>query len=461
MVRLFSHYFPFGAVVQVLTDSVAIFLAIVVAAVLLNPHPEGSLAGLMGSALVFALTMVLLSGMAGLYGPHDSVPLRATLARVALIAVMSLPIAAIVFGAFPVAAFQGETVGTSLGSLAGAILFMRAMARIRSGRSMWSRRVLVIGTGKEAAAVEQALTHPHHVGLEIVGFYPVPQSEPIQVGEAQVLDGAKSLVETVADQRVDEIIVAVRERRGGRLSLAQLLDCKLAGIKVMDLSCFFERTRGQVRVDSLRASWLIYGDGFRQGFLRTIVKRAFDLVCASILLVLALPVMLVTALAIWMEDGAPILYRQERVGRGGRLFKVIKFRSMRRDAEKDGRPRWASLNDDRVTRVGRFIRLTRIDELPQLYSVLIGDMSLVGPRPERPYFVEQLTKEVPFYAVRHSVKPGVTGWAQVRYQYGSSLDDSVQKLQYDLYYVKNHTLLLDVMVLIETVRVVLTGAGAK
>jgi sugar transferase (PEP-CTERM system associated) len=230
---------------------------------------------------------------------------------------------------------------------------------------------------------------------------------------------------------------------------------------VLDLSCFFERVRGQVRLDSLRASRLIYGEGFRQGTLRTMIKRVFDVVAALTLLTLASPIMLLAVIAIGIEDGFPVLYRQERVGQGGRVFKVIKFRSMWRDAEKDGKPRWASANDNRATRVGRIMRKTRIDELPQLFNVLMGQMSMVGPRPERPFFVDQLTNEIPFYAVRHSLKPGVTGWAQVRYQYGASVDDAVQKLQYDLYYVKNHTLFLDMMVLAETVRVVMTGEGAQ
>ncbi|MCB1939080.1 MAG: exopolysaccharide biosynthesis polyprenyl glycosylphosphotransferase, partial [Rhodocyclaceae bacterium] len=198
-----------------------------------------------------------------------------------------------------------------------------------------------------------------------------------------------------------------------------------------------------------------------QGMMRTFVKRCFDLFVSFVLLVLALPVMLVAVMAILLEDGGPIYYRQVRVGQNGRQFNVIKFRSMRTDAEKDGQPKWAVANDDRVTRVGRIIRKLRIDELPQLFNVFMGDMSLVGPRPERPFFVDQLTSEIPFYAVRHCVKPGVTGWAQVRYQYGASVDDAVQKLQYDLYYVKNHTLLLDLVVLAETVRVVLTGEGAQ
>jgi exopolysaccharide biosynthesis polyprenyl glycosylphosphotransferase len=191
------------------------------------------------------------------------------------------------------------------------------------------------------------------------------------------------------------------------------------------------------------------------------VKRVFDIVSAGVLIALASPVMLLTALAIKLDSRGPVLYRQERTGLDNKPFQCVKFRSMRTDAERDGQPRWATTGDDRITRVGRLLRVSRIDELPQLFSVLKGDMSLVGPRPERPYFVEQLTREIPFYAVRHSVKPGVTGWAQVRYQYGSTVEDSQEKLQYDLHYVKNHTLWLDLQILVETVHVVLTGKGAR
>jgi sugar transferase (PEP-CTERM system associated) len=243
--------------------------------------------------------------------------------------------------------------------------------------------------------------------------------------------------------------------------LRELLDCKLHGVRVYDLSAFFEHMLGQIRLDSLRAGWLIFSEGFRQGTIRTIVKRVFDVVCASTLLLLSSPVMLLTTLLIALESGFPILYRQERVGMRGRTFNVIKFRSMRTDAESDGKPRWAKAGDERVTRVGRVIRKLRIDELPQLFSVLVGDMSLVGPRPERPYFVDQLAEEIPYYAVRHSVKPGVTGWAQVRHHYTGSIEGAAEKLQYDLYYVKNHSLVLDMMILLETVGVVLTAKGAQ
>jgi sugar transferase (PEP-CTERM system associated) len=240
----------------------------------------------------------------------------------------------------------------------------------------------------------------------------------------------------------------------------QLLECRLAGIPVQTMETFYEKLRGRVPVDALKGSWLVYGNGFRQSSLRTFEKRAVDIAASLVLLALGLPIMALAAIAIVLESGFPVFYRQERVGRGGVTFTVWKFRSMRTDAEADGQPRWAVKGDSRVTRVGRFMRKTRIDEMPQLFNVLKGDMSLVGPRPERPTFVADLTKEIPFYNARHSVKPGVTGWAQVRYTYGASVEDAKKKLEYDLYYVKNHSLVLDLLILLETVRVVLFQEGA-
>jgi sugar transferase (PEP-CTERM system associated) len=260
---------------------------------------------------------------------------------------------------------------------------------------------------------------------------------------------------------VNEVVVATREQRGGTLPLRQLVDCRLQGIRVTCLAGFFERFRGEIPIDSLKAGWLIYSDGFRQGWGRSFGKRAFDLIASGLLLLITAPIMLVTVVAILIESGGPVIYRQERVGLGGKTFWLLKFRSMAADAERDGIPRWASTGDSRVTMVGHFIRLTHIDELPQIFNVLKGNMSFVGPRPERPFFVNQLTEQIPFYCARLSVKPGITGWAQIRFTYGSSVEDSTKKLQYDLYYVKNHTLLLDLVILLETVRVVLTGEGAR
>ena len=461
MLKVISHFFPSPTLFKLFLDSAFLFLAVLLAVFFTDAaHGGVDWRVVVPSGLFFAFTMMVLNSALGLYRPVAGEGLVPLLAKVLFSFLVSLPVAFAVFRVLPWTEFTSEAVEVSSVLVVGGVLFLRSWSTRGTNSLLLSRRILVIGTGVDAAAVERDLVHLGGQGLTVVGFLPANGEEVCKVNATQVLPQAGSLIHTARTLKISEIIVAVRERRGGTLPMREMLDCKLAGIKVYDLSSFFERVRGQVRIDSLKASWLIYGDGFRQDWGRTVVKRCFDLIAASVLLILALPVMLLTAFLIKFEDGGPVLYRQERVGLGGKAFKVIKFRSMGRDAEKDGKPRWASNSDDRVTRVGRIIRRARIDELPQLINVLLGEMSLVGPRPERPYFVDQLTCDIPFYAVRHCVKPGVTGWAQVRYHYGASVDDAIEKLQYDLYYVKNHTLILDVLVLFETVRVVLTGEGA-
>lgn len=370
-----------------------------------------------------------------------------------------VPIVYAVSAVLPLVEMNRQLLELSALAVAFTILTTRLIALPGAPATLRSR-VLVFGTGEKALAVERAL-RDSDPGVQIIGFYPSALENESRVASSRLLSRSRSLTETALERHADSIVVAVNERRGGAMPLRELLDCKLYGVKVMDLESYFEETLGQIRLDALYAGWLVFGQGFRQGFLRTAVKRCFDIFFASLLLTLALPIMAVAAVLIVLESGFPILYRQERVGLNGRLFNVIKFRSMRTDAEKDGKPRWATAKDDRVTRVGRIIRKLRIDELPQLFSVLAGDMSLVGPRPERPFFVDKLMREIPFYAVRHSIKPGLTGWAQVSYHYGASVEDSAEKLQYDLYYVKNHSLLLDLLVLLKTVGVVLTGKGAN
>ncbi len=460
MLRLFNHYVPTTSLMQFFFDSILLFVGIVAAAAMQQNGGLPLPGPIIPSALVFAVVMIALNGALGFYRGVPSVSIYDTLGRILLSLLASIPIAYIVFRVLPWGDFSHEHGEITAILILGLVLALRGLVVGASGEAMLRRRVLVIGTGDEAAAVEHSLNHFRHAALDVVGFYPSPNNDDIVVSSQRVLSESGNLIETVRAHDISEIIVAVRERRGGALSLKQLLDCKLSGIAVMDLASFYERVRGQVRLDALKASWLIYGEGFRQGLARSLIKRVFDIVGSLVLLALGLPLMCLAAIAVVAESGFPIFYTQERVGRGGRVFRVIKFRSMRTDAEKDGKPRWATLQDDRITRVGRLMRKSRIDELPQLLNVLRGEMSLVGPRPERPYFVDQLARDIPFFAVRHSVKPGLTGWAQVRFQYGSSIDDAVQKLQYDLYYVKNHTLFLDVLILAETVRVVLTGEGA-
>ena len=339
--------------------------------------------------------------------------------------------------------------------LARTIFFKTSESRILESR------IIFVGGGalaKECADLAQRTTSYHK--YDIAGFIAMP-SEEVLVPASSLLEMRRgdSLVSLARRYDVEEIVVSVQNRRGGTFPIKELLECKLNGVKVTDAANFFERETSQIRVDSLQPSWLVFGGGFDQSFIRTFVKRAFDLLCSGAILILTFPVMLLTAVAIWIEDRAPIFYSQERVGKNGQTFKVLKFRSMFNDAEKGGKPQWAAQNDPRVTRVGGFIRKCRIDELPQILNVFKGEMSFVGPRPERPFFVEQLDEQVPYYNVRHSIKPGITGWAQVRYGYGASVEDAVQKLQYDLYYVKNNSLFLDVLILIDTLKVVMGSHG--
>jgi len=323
------------------------------------------------------------------------------------------------------------------------------------------RRALILGNSADALTVQERLSMRWDQIVEVVGLLPVGDQEPDGATGLRVFDRNTNLLELVSELKVNEVIVAAREQRGGVLPMHELLECRIRGVRVVDQTDFFERVHGEFPLESLKASWLIYGHGFEQGLSRRIAKRSTDIVVSSILLVLSLPVMVLAAIAIKLDGRGPLIYRQERVGQGGRSFRVLKFRSMRADAERDGVAQWADTDDPRITRVGRFLRKTRIDELPQLFNVLRGQMSIVGPRPERPVFVDRLKREVRFYDVRHSIKPGLTGWAQVRFSYAASLEDSQRKLQFDLYYVKNHSLTLDVRILFETVRVVLRGEGAR
>ena len=344
---------------------------------------------------------------------------------------------------------------------AGGIFLARTIFFKTSESRILESRIIFVGGGalaKECSDLAMRASSYHK--YDIAGFIAMP-SEECCVPASALLEMRRgdSLVSLARRYDVEEIVVSVQNRRGGTFPIKELLECKLYGVKVTDAANFFERETYQIRVDSLQPSWLVFGGGFDQSFIRAFVKRSFDLVCSGAILLLTLPIMLLTAAAIWIEDRAPIFYSQERVGKNGQTFKVHKFRSMFNDAEKGGKPQWAAQNDPRVTRVGGFIRKCRIDELPQILNVFKGEMSFVGPRPERPYFVEQLAEQVPYYNVRHSIQPGITGWAQVRYGYGSSVEDAVQKLQYDLYYVKNNSLFLDVLILIDTLKVVMGSHG--
>lgn len=341
-----------------------------------------------------------------------------------------------------------------------AIVVVRSISQHVLGGDTFKRRVLVYGAGKNADLINSSLRRSSdRQSFVLVGFVPVAD-QPALVAEALQVRTDFGLSELAKWLRIDEVVVAPDERRGG-LPMDEMLSCAQRGIAICDLSTFFEREAGMVKLNVADPSWLAFSGGFDQSMPRRLNKRFFDLIAASALLLVAWPFMLVVALCIGWESGGPILYRQTRVGENGRRFELVKFRSMRADAEGDGVARWASQDDDRSTLVGRFIRLTRLDELPQLFNVLRGDMSFVGPRPERPHFVDMLSQEVRYYAVRHCVKPGLTGWAQLRYPYGASVHDAEEKLTFDLFYVKNQGLVFDLMILLQTVEVVLFRRGAR
>jgi len=324
------------------------------------------------------------------------------------------------------------------------------------------RRVIVLGAGQRAAQIHNRMRRrSDRRGFCLLGYVQGP-NENILVPAELLLDTRESLAGYARRVKLDEIVVGVDDRRGS-LPMDDLLACRQLGVQITDLTTFVEREAGRVQLTMLDPSWLVFSGGFNASPFALFVKRAFDIGASLTIALLCWPVMLAVVAAIRIESGRgqPILYRQERVGEHGRSFWLYKFRSMRTDAEMDGVARWAKSNDDRVTRVGRICRKLRFDELPQLWNVIRGDMSIVGPRPERPQFVSDLETKIRYYSLRHSIKPGLAGWAQLSYPYGASEEDAAEKLKYDLFYVKNHNLFLDMVILIETVEVVLFGRGAR
>lgn len=460
MIRIFNHYLHRHTLLRILSDLGFIVLAMVVVFAM-NTGGLGDMLPMAGPQLVsLAAGLFVINSASGLYQKAPNFTMPQVIARAALALMLALPLAWLLFGLLPNELENREAIRLAAVAGVGLVTLRRVYATAWSASQHGRARILVMGTGPAAQLVTNTLrqSDPHAL---VVGYYPSPNETECAVDRDMVLPATRTLSESARELGVDEIVVALTERRSGSMPLRQLLDCKLVGIKVYDVNTHFEKTLGQIRLGFANAGWMIFGEGFDQGLARSAVKRLFDIVCALALIVLSAPIMLIAALAIKLDSRGPVFYTQERLGQDGKPFMVRKFRSMRTDAEQDGTPRWASVHDDRVTRIGNFMRKTRIDELPQLFNVLKGEMSMVGPRPERAYFVDQLTQQIPFFAVRHSVKPGVTGWAQVRYQYGSTVEDSVEKLQFDLYYVKNHSLFLDLMIIFETVAVVLTGKGAR
>jgi sugar transferase (PEP-CTERM system associated) len=367
---------------------------------------------------------------------------------------------AILFVVAPNLVIGGSTFVSSIVMFVVAILAWRLIFLYLGRLHQLQERLLIIGTGPTARKVARQVLDQHDFAYRIVGFL---DEDPAMIGRSvvnpRVIGTPADIARLIRDHQIDRIVVGLTDRRG-KLPLDGLLDAKLAGVRVEDSETLYERLTGKILLDELKPSWLIFSDGFRARRITRFIKRVTDLGLSAAGLLVSAPIMALTTLAIRLDSDGPALYAQERVGENGRVFTLYKFRSMRTDAER-GVPVWARDGDDRITRVGRFLRLTRLDELPQLWNVLRGDMSFVGPRPERPFFVEQLAAAIPYYKQRHAVKPGVTGWAQVKYRYGSSIDEAREKLRYDLYYIKHLSIFFDLTIIFDTVKVILFGKGAK
>lgn len=416
--------------------------------------------GIAPRALLVALCItgaMLAFGLYQAYVRHNRIDL---LLRIALSFALGGVTLLVIYYALPATYIGRGVLAISLGVGAGAVLGVRYVVSKLSAAQSLKQRVLVYGAGNNANLINTRLRRKSdRQSFNILGFVPAGQ-QSVVVEESQLIRTDETLCAVADRLDIDEIVIAPDERRGG-MPMEQMLNCVQQGVLVTDLSTFFEREAGMVQLNIVDPSWLVFSGGFDYSTPRRLTKRFFDLLAAGALLAMTWPAMLLVALAVKLESKGPAIYRQVRVGEHGRHFEMIKFRSMHVDAESDGVARWATKDDDRSTRVGKFIRKTRLDELPQLFLVLTGEMSFVGPRPERPQFVEMLNSEIRYYDVRHSVKPGLTGWAQLRYPYGASVRDANEKLKFDLFYVKNHGMVFDLMIMLQTVEVVLFGRGAR
>jgi sugar transferase (PEP-CTERM system associated) len=462
VIRLFKHYIPYAVVFLAAVDLVLLVTSAEVAWVF-RAHQIGIDVDYIGNRFwplaTFAASVQLAAMAVGVYSAEALQSLRFSVAR--LLVAVSL---GVIFMSIMGFMMPGITMwrSNSLYAMILAFLFLafsRGLFGSLAGGEGFKRRILILGAGTRAQRIKD-LEAKRGSGFIIVGYIAMNENKRV-IPEAIDRDAIYSLSDFVIKMAASEVVLALEERRNA-IPLADLLRIKTTGVHVNDISTFLERETGRVDLDSVNPSWLIFSDGFSSGRrVSGVAKRLFDIIISTVLLVLSGPIILLFAILVKLESKGPALYRQERVGLFGQTYFVNKLRSMRSDAEVGGKAIWASQDDPRITRVGKFIRTVRIDELPQTWNVLKGEMSFVGPRPERPEFVDSLTEQLTYYAERHMVKPGITGWAQINYPYGASIEDSRQKLEYDLYYVKNYTPFLDILILLQTLRVVLWPEGAR
>ncbi|MFC4292266.1 TIGR03013 family XrtA/PEP-CTERM system glycosyltransferase [Sphingorhabdus arenilitoris] len=462
MIRLFKHYIPYAVLFLAIVD-VFLLIAAAETAWVIRANQIGMTVDYIGTRFwalaIFAGSVQVAAMAVGVYSPEALQSLRFSVAR--LLVAVSL---GVIFQSVMGFMMPDITLWRSNSLYAMCLAFVylalsRALLGSLIGAEAFKRRVLILGAGKRAQRIKD-LEEKKGSGFIVVGYIAMNENKRV-IPEAINRDAIYNLADFVVKLGASEVVLALEERRNA-IPLGDLLRIKTTGVHVNELSSFFERETGRVDLDSVNPSWLIFSDGFSSGRrLSSFAKRLFDILASLLLLLLTAPIIVLFAIFIKLESKGPALYRQQRVGLFGQPYYVNKLRSMRSDAEVDGKAVWASEDDPRITRVGKFIRKVRIDELPQTWNVLKGEMSFVGPRPERPEFVADLEGQLSYYAERHMVKPGITGWAQINYPYGASIDDSRQKLEYDLYYAKNYTPFLDILILLQTLRVVLWPDGAR
>ena len=462
--RIFRHYIPASFFILGFIEGLTFFLSFYAGVYLRFSGDAQAVAehfeALELKALTYSVVMIVSMVAFGLYDRaswfmdgYSNMLLRV----VACFLFSIFPLSVLFYLAPETALWRGATLLVLAISLLG-IVGIRAFFLKVVDHSIFKRRALVLGTGKRSNYIKKLEGQTLLMGVDVVGYVSVGEDRN---DDPDVIQYDRPLRDIVMEGKVDEIVLAIDDRRKG-MPVTDLLDCKMDGVSVVDLLTFFERETGKIKLDLMNPSWLFLSDGFRVSTVRSMTKRTFDIFVCLLLLPVFFPVMVLVAAAVWFESRGmeSVIYKQVRVGEDNKNFTIYKFRSMRANAEVDGIARWAEKNDRRVTRVGNIIRKIRLDELPQIFNILKGDMSFVGPRPERPEFVGELEKDHSYYRERHRVKPGLTGWAQVCYQYGDSLEDAYEKLEYDLYYVKNYSIFLDLLIIVQTIRVVLSGQGA-
>ena len=466
VVRIFRHYIPTAFIFLGLIEAAVFMLSFNLAVLLRFASDTAAVTEHVGAlwpkSVTFALVMILSMIGLGLYdrlswsweGRSEMV-----LRVLASFLFAVFPLSFIFYAVPEISVWRGPALlafGISLLAIVSVrLIFFRVV-----DQKLFKRRVLVLGAGKNAGEIRKLEGKPPMQGISVVGYVHMSRDHDV-MGGGRVFKIDSPLRDIVSKNHVDEIVVAVDDRRKS-LPVHEILDCKMDGVRVFDLLTFFERETGKVRLELVHPSWLFLSDGFRISNTSLALKRGLDILLSLLLLPLFLPLMLVVVVAIWLESPGEgsIIYKQTRVGKGDKEFQIYKFRSMCANAEENGRAQWAKKQDARVTRIGAVIRKIRLDEAPQLFNIIKGDMSFVGPRPERPEFVKQLVEQYPYYRERHRMRPGLTGWAQIRYEYGDTFEDAFEKLQYDLYYVKNFSIFLDLLIIIHTVEVVLLGKGA-